>query len=189
MEEVSRLINEKSKEIKSLNFNFVQTTYIAESTQTVKAQVVFKKPDKIRISYSEPREQIVIYNAGFLYTYIPEIRQMTKQKAPDMDQILGVSPSLILSPGSIKELKKKYNLKAENKNGTIVLNAEPVGNGSFDEMKIYINAEKMLPEKTVVTAPNLISETDFEYRQLNPEISEEVFSITESEEVNLIEIE
>ncbi|MFC2062208.1 outer membrane lipoprotein carrier protein LolA [Elusimicrobiota bacterium] len=189
--EFSREVNEKMGGIKTFNFTFRQNTYIADSTQTVVAEVSFERPDKLYVKYSEPQTQEFIFNKGTLYTYIPEIKQATSQKKDDISNVLGVTPSVILSGDSFHLLEKDFNLSVntsgKHKN-MVLLEAFPVNRDDFDKMVIFFNGDTLLPEKTVVTAPNFKSVTSFTEYKLNLQFGEDYFDFNPDKEVNIIEI-
>ena len=80
VEELSKQITERMSKVRTISFSFQQNTFIADSTQTIKAEVFFKRPDKLKIIYQKPHIQEIYFSDGYLFTYIPEIKQATVQK-------------------------------------------------------------------------------------------------------------
>lgn len=192
VEELSRQVTEKMNAIKTISFSFMQNTFIADSTQTIRAEVLFKKPDNLKIRYHQPQVQEIYSSNGYLYTYIPEIRQATRQKIDNIDDLLGITPSVILSSDSFRLLKKGFKLRlttSPKSKNSISLEPLPVNTAGFDSMVITFNNNTGLPEMTVVTAPNFKSITLFTDYTVNPDLDKARFDFNPGNNVNIINID
>ncbi len=192
VKDLSKRVSNKMSFINSISFSFTQTTFIAETTQTVKADVYFKKPDKVKIKYYEPEKQEICINEGYLYTYIPKIKQATRQKTGNIDELLGVTTSVILSTDTFGILKKGYLLKLISDKDTVysaMLEARPRYVKNFDRIIIYFKESSYLPGKAVVTADNFMSETVFSDYNINPVFEGEMFSLNSGKNIKVINIE
>ncbi|GEM_PF-6680374 len=189
VDEFSSLIENRMKEIRDISFKFEQNTYMGGSTQTVSAEVVFSKPDKIRIDYSTPREQSIIYDGKHLYTYVPQINQATKQSKKGFDGILGKSASVIFSTDSVSKMKEEFKLAVYTEENNIVLSAVPINQGNYYKQKIIFSKDRMLPVEAIVYAENLTSVTEFYDYDKNKDIDEEIYKLAEKEEIRIIQID
>ncbi|MBN2407147.1 MAG: outer membrane lipoprotein carrier protein LolA [Elusimicrobia bacterium] len=184
-------LSEKMKSVDAVAFSFRQDIFAGDSTQTIKASVDFKKPDRVYIRYTAPQRQEVICNGEYLYTYIPEIKQATRQKREDVGNLLGITPSLIMSENSIGELKKDYNISFSRPAGaenTVLMELVPFDKRDFDRMVITFSRDTYMPLKTVISAPNVKSVTDFTDYTLNKAFSDDYFRLKPAEKINIIEL-
>jgi len=179
---------EKMNLIEDISFSFEQKTYIDRSTQTVKADVFFRRPDYMKIIYSEPRKQELYYYEGNLYTFIPGISQATKQRKKGLTDLLGASASLIFTGGDLSRLKSDYGLSFTEEENPI-LKARPLKEAGYDLLEVGFEKESLLPKQTVVTAPHIRSVTEFSEYTVNSGLSEEDFLFAPSGRINLIEID
>ncbi len=192
VEELSKQITEKMSKVRTISFSFQQNTFIADSTQTIKAEVFFKRPDNLKIIYQKPHIQEIYFSDGYLFTYIPEIKQATKQKSNNFIDMLGVTTSVILSSDSFGLLKKDFKLSVnENGKNRESIRTVPILSTkyNFDNMIIFFNTDTYLPEETVVYAPNFKSVTIFTNYILNPVLNDDCFRFKAGNDVNILDIE
>ena len=182
-------ISDKVGSINTIKFSFTQNIYIADSTQTVKADVLFRRPDSLCVKYSQPQVQEIYYHEGYMYTYLPKIGQATRQKRDAVADLLGITTSIILAEKPLANLRQKFRLSIVNDN-SVILRAEPVDPAmEFDDMTISFNASTFLPVNTIVKASYFSSQTHFSQYSVNPEIDDSSFEFEPSEKVNVIEID
>lgn len=192
IETLSKKITAEMSSIKTYAFTIHQNTYIAGSTQTVIADIKFMRPDKLYIRYRQPQVQEVIFNQGVLYTYIPEIRQATRQKRDNIEEILGITPSIIISSEPFKLLKNNFKLSIRDSDvsdNAILIEAVPIKRNDFEKIDIFFNPDTYLLEKTVFIARNFKSVTNFTGYKINFDIEEDYFNFSPGKKVNIIEID
>jgi outer membrane lipoprotein-sorting protein len=190
VEELQNTVNSKMSQVNTISFSFTQMTYIAESTQVVKADVYFKKPDNLKVKYYKPQVQEIYLTGGYLYTYIPKIKQSTRQKSNDINDLLGVTTSVILSSESFSILKRDYKLDIipDGRTNTSLL-AVPIRKSNFDKMIITFVNNTGLPQKTVISSSHFNSETIFTDYVINPALSEDYFDFKPEKGTNIINID
>lgn len=189
-----KLINKlhsKMKEIKSVVFDMEQNIFIAGSTQTVAANISFKRPETIKIVYSKPHIQEIFFNDGSLYTYIPEIKQATKQQYSNINDILGYTPSLIFSEEPLKKETQDYIMSITKSayGGYIALQLLTKNESKSQKFTIFINPDTFLPEKTVFTSPNIQSITVFTGYKINTLKNNDELTFNHGDDINTIVIE
>lgn len=191
IDKFSSRINETMTSINTISFSFRQNTYFAKSTQTVVADVSFRRPDSLKVIYTEPQHQEITFSNGYLYTYIPAIKQATMQQKDNFSDLLGITHSIIFSTESFGKLKKDFNLNIETgrENSTsIYLESKSSERAHFEIMEISFSNKSLLPEQTIVKAPNIRSVTVFDNYTLNPPIGNKHFEPDFDKDINVIEI-
>ncbi len=184
-------LREHMKEVDTISFDFLQKSYIAASTRTVKAKIKFKRPEKLFMKYTRPSPQNIIFSEGTLYTYVPSINQATRQKSKSISGILGTSASLIISDTPFEDLSQNFSLTGYKINSDLfLLRAEPLQKQkhNFEHMDIFVNTARYLPRKTVVTGENFKSVTEFSEYKINLQLEDSIFSLKEEEGINIINI-
>jgi outer membrane lipoprotein-sorting protein len=74
----------------------------------MKGILFYKTPDKIRINFSEPEEQVLALDGEILSVYIPKYRVIMEQKIEKDNQISGGAS--IASKEGLKLLKRNYSI-------------------------------------------------------------------------------
>ena len=180
LDSFSKKLKEKMSGISSISFRLEQDTFIATSTHSLEADIDFKRPDKYFIKYSKPQVQQIIIDGEALVTYIPEIKQATSQIITEAGSFFGVTASLLFSDDPIDNMKKLYNLKFfYEKNGQPAVYANSKDIKNLEYIYIYFNSKSLLPEKTVVTAPDFKSVAIMSRYVLNPVYDAELFHFNE----------
>ncbi|MFC2048852.1 outer membrane lipoprotein carrier protein LolA [Elusimicrobiota bacterium] len=183
---------EKSKaSLKTLSFTFTQNTYIAGSTQTVQANVFFQKPDKLKIIYKTPQIQEIILADGNLYTYVPKIKQITKQRTSLRKDVLGTIPSLFFCDDPLQLIRKRFDLKVIDKKhkNEYSLIATPLTGEEFNNMLVEFDKNNCFPIRSLLKSEYLTSETIYGSYRINPNLSPEFFNVELSDDINLITID
>jgi outer membrane lipoprotein-sorting protein len=68
--------------------------------------VLYKRPNKLRISFLEPRDQVLAYNGEMLTLYIPELSVVLEQET----KVEEVEPALVASSEGLSLLRKNYGI-------------------------------------------------------------------------------
>ncbi|MDA3793325.1 MAG: outer-membrane lipoprotein carrier protein LolA [Elusimicrobia bacterium] len=184
-------ISNRMEKIDTVSFNFNQKTYMAKSTQTVEATVHFRRPEDLILKYRRPDVQEIYISSASLFTYIPSIKQATKQSRKgdsDISNMAGITLSVIFSEDSFKYLKKEFHLKAFEFKDYLMMQAEPIADAEYEMMEIYFSKEDYYPVKTIVEADNFKSVTTFNGYDSNREYKKNFFKFNPGKEINLIEI-
>ena len=71
-----RQLSARYSEIKDYEAELVVTT----ERQTMKGVVAYKAPTLMRVDFSEPAEQVIVYNGTMLTVYVPELRAKLTQQ-------------------------------------------------------------------------------------------------------------
>lgn len=129
-------------EVKSLQANFTQT---AQGESTAKHQTSFgtlsvQSPNKFRLEYTKPYQQIYVADGRKLWSYDTDLEQVTVKLQKDL---LANSPAMVLSNPA--DLHKVYNVKPlGEKNSTEWFMLTPKGSDSgFESVQLGFNKQKL----------------------------------------------
>lgn len=121
---------------------FVQEALIksVNKVQTSKGKVYFKKPGKMAWIYEEPTRQQIISDGLFLWMYMPESKQVLKNRTNQA--FLNNTPQNFLSGfGDIKrDFRVMYDSKPFDEQGNLLLRFEPV-KPMVNVTKLYVAAK------------------------------------------------
>lgn len=108
---------------------------VRSSRQPMTGSVIYKAPTLMRMDFSQPAEQVIIYNGSELLVYVPEFRAVLRQQTSSS----GASAAAIASSEGLRMLSRSYTI-------TYVKGPtpEPLGNGS-QEMVVNL----LLTRRTV----------------------------------------
>jgi outer membrane lipoprotein carrier protein len=144
--------------IETLHGGFKQDSYVAalDEQETSSGEMWFGKPGKMRWVYAKPRPQTVVINAGTLWLYQPENRQVV---IDDIGNVLLSSLPVSFMMG-LGNLSRDFDLKGACK-GTegVVLQLVPRkkeekgGQGdSLDGFDLLVDAEQALPKGAKISS-------------------------------------
>ncbi len=108
--------SEVSEKYAAINDYMVKMTIKIGSSSTQYGTATFKRPDMLRINFSSPAEQVIIFNGETLSIYLPNYRTILTQdieKDPE-----GSSPKLA-TPQGLSLMKRAYTIQYEQ-------SAEPI---------------------------------------------------------------
>jgi len=101
---------------------------ITANKSTMSGHVSFKRPDLLRIDFTEPKEQVIVFNGDMLTIYLPESQSVLQQQVQsDADEGAGLA-----TPQGLSLMSRYYTVAYENGQ-----TPEPLEEGS-DEMVIKL---------------------------------------------------
>ena len=190
LKQFSKRLYEETAEIDDVTFEFTQKIYVAGSTDTVKAEVFYKRPGLFFVSYTRPAVQEIYFDGEHLITYTPRIRQATSRKVDFNNRILGVSAGIIFSSEGLEDLKKDHKIQmAEEEEGVVKIEAVPHQKREYEKMFISFDSKTMLPFQARTTAPHASSVTRFKNYRLNSSLEEDVFHFEPPDNVDFIRLD
>jgi len=191
-EQLFSSMRQKIESIESLSFGFTQKTFIADSTHTVKADVYYRRPGYLLIDYSKPQQQQVLLKDGKLYTYIPAIKQATRQPAGNIENILGTAPSIIVSTRAVSEFEKKFKSHIDEKHSDhriLLLVSQPRIPVNYKRIEISIDRDTLFPVISKLYSENFESITLYSSYKVNVPMKDSLFEINKDPAIKIIEIE
>ena len=158
---------------------------ISADRREMAGKVSFKRPDLLRIDFSNPQDQVIVFNGDMLTIYLPEAAAVLQQSANSGKGGMGAS---IATPNGLSLLSRYYVIAYEvgqepvpleegssEKVVKLVLNRRN-SSEAFRYIRLAISADTKLIRRVEAVTPHgevfLFSFTDY---KLNRDISDQRF--------------
>lgn len=178
--------------VRDLRSRFVQQTRsvalggpgaVSESSGTV----IFAKPGRMRWSYEEPEESLVVSDGHWLWIYDPANREVQRFAVAD-GYLSGAAIQFLLGEGNIL---RDFRVSAESCSGdSIDLDLVPRQAASYEKLRVRVERSSGdLLETTVVDLLGNTTRVAFQEIQANLDPAPELFRFDPPPGVRLIEVE
>ncbi len=84
---------------------------ISNASQPMKGKLYFKSPSLLRIDFSQPPEQVIVFNGERLIVYIPQFRAVLQQDTGSAG--LGAAAASMASREGLSMMKRNYTIAWE----------------------------------------------------------------------------
>ena len=121
-------ISEMYSKIKTYSANISITA--GATNQSMYATTYFKYPNRLRIDFTKPNNQVILFTGDTLTIYVPEYRMILNQTI-DKDNTLGTTYSA--TPQGLSLLKRSYTIAYETSAAP-----QPLEEGSKEQVIILI---------------------------------------------------
>lgn len=177
----------------SQNYTNIQD-YIADirmtsGNETMQGTLYYRLPNRLRIDFSSPVEQVLVSNGSILQVYVPRYNVTLVQT---LDPLSSRSPGGLATPEGLSLLRQNYSIAFKTGPDPVPLDdsdrpnmsQEPVvklllrwrnTNEGFREIELAINADLMIRRITGITLDNRTVEITFNNIRLNQNIPEARF--------------
>ena len=144
--------------------------------------IFVSSPDKFRLNYNKPYKQIYVADGERLWSYDEDLEQVTVKK---QEGLLANSPAIIL--GNPSELSSAYVIQGQGKKNNIDwFHLTPKNPDSqFDHVRLGFTG-KNLYAMELYDSFGQRTQLKFSELQYNPKISENTFTFTPPEGVDVI---
>ncbi len=126
-------------------FDYEAAIRITSTGQTMRGKLFFKSPSLLRIDFSQPAEQVIVFDGERLVVYIPQYRAVLQQETGAAG--LGAASVALASREGLSMMKRNYTIAWEKSPPQ----AEPLDEGSKEMVHRLILTRKTVSEgfKTV----------------------------------------
>jgi len=170
---------------------------------TMSGVLFHKAPDKLRINFNDPEEQVIAYDGARLTIYIPKYRVVMSQRVDRKDQIAG-GASLASREGLVL-LKRNYSIAYLVSPDPVPLDASSSGSAAKSEMVVKlkliwkstqegfrqidlsIGTDGYIRRVIGVTPENDVIQFDFKNIVINKNIPDNRFEYTPPASANVFE--
>jgi outer membrane lipoprotein carrier protein len=167
----------------------------SKTATTYTGEVFFQKPNKLKIQYSKPAEQTIVFDGNFLWIYTIELKQITKQKLES-----GAVPVPLLFFAGASNIdaqafrKKNFispvKLETINSVSTYRIRVRPKSKSApFKEQLFWVDAATFMPVKArIIDATGIMVAVVFSKVEPDIEIPNATFSIPIPSGVELVDL-
>ncbi|HWR13065.1 MAG TPA: outer membrane lipoprotein carrier protein LolA [Rectinemataceae bacterium] len=99
--------------------DFEASIAISNSSQPMTGKLYFKSPSLLRIDFSQPAEQVIVFDGERLVVYIPQYRAVLQQDTGSAG--LGAGAASLASREGLAMMKRNYTIAWENSPQTVAL--------------------------------------------------------------------
>lgn len=103
-------VSEAYEGIQDYSANITITAVTGQRKETMIGRVAFKKPDLLRIDFSKPDEQTIVFTGKLLTIYLPEFNVVLNQS---VDSGSGTAGASMATPQGLSLLKRYYAVSYE----------------------------------------------------------------------------
>ena len=161
--------------------DYQATLDIIMDKKEMAATVLYMAPDKIRMDFSEPAEQTIVYDGKKLICYLPDSASVLTQDS----SVTEANPA---TPEGLSLLRRYYSVSYEKDQDTVPLDEDSdekvvklilwrrSPSESFRYIKMAINPDTKLIRRIIAVTPNgIIYQFDFKNYEINQGITEKRF--------------
>ncbi len=112
---------------------------ITAGKKAMQAEISFKRPNLLRLDFSEPESQVIVFNGDLLTIYLPEVRAILNQEVT-ADNSTGAGPTLA-TPEGLSLMSRYYTIAYEVSRDPV-----PLEEGSSEMVVNLILQRKSLSE-------------------------------------------
>jgi outer membrane lipoprotein-sorting protein len=154
-EQVARLVQQHYDGVRDLSADFEQTSRVAslggdETAADMRAsgQVVFAKPGRMRWSYREPEESLVVTDGRELWTYDPGLGE-AQRLAVEQGFLSGAAMQFLLGEGDLLE---QFRVRARSCDAErAVLELEPREPAAYERLVLEVDVRTGRADASEVT--------------------------------------
>ncbi len=179
-DETARVIRFDFKQV--INFK------ITGEKQSKSGEIIFQKPDKIRIWQKTPAEQLFTGNGKKIWVYTPSYKQVVVENWKNWRKNNDLAYSFISIAESFREFKKKYNFKLIPGKDKYIHLTLVSKSGGLPPMELLVDNDLFIPITTKVFLENTEVATDITEIQLNPLIKSDLFNFKVPKGTEVIEL-
>lgn len=185
---ISARFAELDGKMNALGARFRQSVHLegAETVQRVEGEILFKRPNMMRLTHSLPEKQVVVSDGAWLWTYRPSAKQVIKTRLEDWRKKEPLAAGL-LDFGRSAELLKRYDavVSTISSPGTdghrtfaVALtpkSADRAAGGDDFTLTLTASTKDFFPGSAELQAGPTRIRSAFEKVRLNPETADDAF--------------
>lgn len=146
-------LKSNDESLKTCTGGIIQTTILGKNKKTFSGKFYFQKPDKVKIEYEKPFDQIIVSNDEKFWQYMPSQKTVRVAKWSELD--ISERPKLDFGLNILGQFREDYVLElkgAAELDGreTILINAVPnvkTEVKNISKISIWVSKDFLMPLK------------------------------------------
>ena len=174
----------------AVRFNFTQkiTFTLTGETQTRRGEMIFKKPDHIRIDQKKPAEQLMVSDGKTIRVYTPSYAQVVVDKWSNWRKNNELAYTFLSITKSFVQFESQYNFNYVSKSERgFELTLKPKKSG-LPEMRLVVDVSSYMPVRTEVILDSAVIASDIEGLEVNPPIDSDAFKLSVPKKTKIIDL-
>ena len=103
-------MSERYAALSDYSANITISTGTGSRAQTMEATVYFKRPNRLRIDFTKPKDQVILFTGDTLTIYVPAYRMVLNQT---IDKDASAGTANMATPQGLALLKRSYTIAYE----------------------------------------------------------------------------
>lgn len=120
--------------------NYEVDMTLSVNSNDMQARVSFKQPNLLRIDFSDPAAQVIVFNGNLLTIYLPGQRAILSQSVQGDNS--SASGANLATPQGLALMHRYYSIKYETGQTPVPLDSEVAGTPEADELVIKLLLER-----------------------------------------------
>lgn len=116
--------------------NYEADITISVNDNPMQARVSFKQPNLLRLDFSDPATQVIVFNGNLLTIYLPGSRAILSQSV--QGDASSVSGANFATPDGLALMRRYYSIEYETGQMAVPLDPEAEGTPAAEEMVIKL---------------------------------------------------
>ncbi len=116
--------------------DYQANTSIFIDKEQMKAKVTYLQPDKVRFDFSEPAEQVIVFNGGTLTIYLPGSAAVLTQNANSENADGGTKTANLATSEGLSLMRRYYTVSYETSQDEVPLDENAAGDGDASVEKV-----------------------------------------------------
>ncbi len=190
VQQILSKIEETEKKVKSISFNFIQQVKLkfSEEEYKIEGKTFLKLPDKLRLEYTNPEQQVILLEGDKIIIFMPKYNQVTITKLSSFTNETVFTESILKFVGSVKQLTKKYTLSLLEQNDIYsVLVMIPKDQPDM-RIKLWILQKTWFFDKIQIASDSFDATFEVLNLKLNPQLDEKIFKLELPDDVQQFEL-
>lgn len=187
----SQVIDELEKwdeKLNTLKSDFKQEVFFKEANirQKVEGEIIYKKPNLLRIEHTSPSKQIIITDKVDIQVYKPEENQIYKMSWDYWKKTQNFSS--LFDFGNYSELINKNEIKIEQSSNTIKVQFTNKEKPSLYEFTLFLSPKDFFPYQASLKVEDTYIFTELFNTEINGKIEDKTFQLEKTKKTEVIEL-
>jgi outer membrane lipoprotein carrier protein len=190
LEEVMARLEQAEKQVKTLRFDFSQTTTLTHSRQTManRGAASFQRPNRFRVEQSAPEAQTVVSDGKSLWFYLPARGQVIRDSMDNWSRSAGFPQGLTPFQMTVGAMKARYDWTLEDGGDTPVLRLAPKEGGAPYTLRLWVDMETGLARRTELSAESVTAVVEITRVKVNPALAPSAFRFVPPEGTDVLDM-
>lgn len=179
LESVLQKMRDSEKKTKDMSFRFIQEVAFpaTKESQHFEGTVLFKKPNKLKVTYALPVAQEITSDGKKIWVYTPQYNQVVEDSWAHWQKSGALPAGLLTFSSPVEDLTQQYHVRlieSSDKGAKLELIPKQEGLEGLS-LKLTLVAPDYFPMTTLFSAAQFVSKTELFDLKVNQGLSDGLF--------------